>query len=80
MIRGAVCATPSEQLLQHEWAKHGTCMGTNPAAYFGRSTALYQGLRSPDMDALSRAGPTVGAFKRQFAALNRAVPVSAILF
>jgi ribonuclease T2 len=78
VIRGAVCATPSEQLLQHEWAKHGTCMGTNPAAYFGRSTALYQGLRFPDMDALSRAGPTVGAFKRQFVALNRAVPVSAI--
>lgn len=78
VIRGAVCATPSEQLLQHEWAKHGTCMGTTPAAYFGRSTALYRDLRFPDMDALSRQGPTVGEFKRTFASLNRAVPASAI--
>lgn len=50
-----LCATPSAQLLQHEWAKHGTCMaGYTPDRYFATSTALYRKLRWPDMDALSR--------------------------
>ncbi|MDB5696353.1 MAG: ribonuclease, partial [Sphingomonas bacterium] len=26
VVRANLCATPSVQLLQHEWAKHGTCM------------------------------------------------------
>jgi ribonuclease T2 len=26
VIRNGLCATPSAQLMQHEWAKHGTCM------------------------------------------------------
>lgn len=54
-IRTALCATPSPQLLQHEYAKHGTCMPDRDAnRYFARSTGLYRGLRFPDMDALSR--------------------------
>lgn len=53
-IRGALCATPSVQLIQHEWAKHGTCMGTTPPEYFATSNRLYARLRYPDMDALSR--------------------------
>lgn len=78
LIRKTMCATPSEQLIQHEWAKHGTCMKTTPEAYFRRSTALYRQIRYPDMDALSRSGGTVGDFKRAFAAANRAIPVEAI--
>jgi ribonuclease T2 len=71
-LRGALCATPSVQLLQHEYAKHGTCMGVTPAAYFARSTALYAKLRYPDMNALSRrAGLTAGQFA---AAVSRANP------
>lgn len=55
VIRRNLCATPSVQLLQHEWAKHGTCMaGYSPQRYFGRSTAMFRRLRFPDMDALSR--------------------------
>lgn len=72
VIKGAMCATPSAQLLQHEWAKHGTCMGAiEPAAYFGRSTGLYARLRYPDMAALSRR-PTLDAGKlaAAFAAAN----------
>lgn len=78
LIRKTMCATPSEQLIQHEWAKHGTCMKTTPDAYFARSTGLYAALRYPDMDALSRQPLTVGEFKRAFARANRAVPASAI--
>lgn len=71
VIRRHLCATPSAQLLQHEWAKHGTCMGGTPAAYFARSNALYGRLRYPDMDALSRRRLTAGQFA---AALARANP------
>ncbi len=71
VIRDHICATPSVQLLQHEWAKHGSCMGTTPAAYFSRSTALYRQVRYPDMRALSRRPAlTVGQFAAAFASAN----------
>lgn len=78
LIRKTMCATPSEQLIQHEWAKHGTCMQTTPDQYFQRSTGLYRAIRYPDMAALSRGDLTVGAFKQAFAAKNRAIPAEAI--
>ncbi len=72
VIRANLCATPSAQLLQHEWAKHGTCMrGLSPASYFRRSTGLYARLRYPDMDALSRRRLTAGALARSIAGANR---------
>ena len=71
LIRQHLCATPSAQLLQHEWAKHGTCMAeTDPARYFARSTRLYARLRYPDMDALSRRRLTAGAFATAMARAN----------
>ncbi|PTQ12887.1 ribonuclease T [Sphingomonas oleivorans] len=71
VIRENLCATPDVQLLQHEWAKHGTCMGNiAPPAYFGLATKLYAGMRYPDMDALSRRPLTVAGFSRAFAAAN----------
>jgi ribonuclease T2 len=71
VIRANLCATPSVQLLQHEYAKHGTCMGIAPAAYFGQATRLYGRLRYPDMNALSRRrGLTVGQFAAAFARAN----------
>jgi ribonuclease T2 len=71
LIRQHLCATPSAQLLQHEWAKHGTCMARDPASYFARSTGLYAGLHYPDSNALSRdPALTVGKFADAFAAAN----------
>jgi ribonuclease T2 len=78
VIKGMLCSTPSAQLIQHEWAKHGTCMGTTPAAYFARSSAMYAKLRYPDMDALSRRPLTVGQFAAAFAASNPGIPASAV--
>lgn len=78
VIRKHLCATPSVQLLQHEWAKHGTCMRTTPAAYFARSTGLYAKLRYPDMDALSRAAVTVGGLTAAMAKANPGLPANAI--
>lgn len=71
VIREALCSTPSAQLVQHEWAKHGTCMSPSPRAYFRRSTALYGKLRFPDMAALAhRDGVTAGEIAAAFAARN----------
>jgi ribonuclease T2 len=78
VIKGMLCSTPSAQLIQHEWAKHGTCMGTTPAAYFARSSAMYAKLRYPDMDALSRRPLTVGQFAAAFARSNPGIPASAV--
>ena len=79
VIRANLCATPSAQLLQHEWAKHGTCMpGETPQRYFARSTGLYAKLRYPDMDALSRAPLNAGALAQAFARANPGVPADAV--
>lgn len=67
-------ATPSPQLMQHEWAKHGTCMTTKPELYFDLSRTLYSQIRYPDMAALAkRTSLTVGNFANAFAAANRGI-------
>ncbi|WP_425229391.1 ribonuclease T2 family protein [Sphingomonas sp.] len=79
VIRANLCATPSAQLLQHEWAKHGTCVpGVDPAQYFARSTGLYTQLRFPDMDALSRHNATGGSLAAALAAVNPGLPAEAV--
>jgi len=78
VIRSTMCATPSEQLIQHEWAKHGTCMAMPVRQYFGESTKLYRALRFPDMAALSRRTLTVAQFRDAFAAANPGLPADAI--
>lgn len=71
VVRRNLCATPSAQLIQHEWAKHGTCMsGYDPARYFDRATALYRRVRYPDMAALSRRPLTAGGFATAMARAN----------
>jgi ribonuclease T2 len=73
-IRANLCATPSAQLLQHEYAKHGSCMPGTADDYFRRSTRLYAAIRYPDMNRLSRqSGLTVGSFATAFAAANRGI-------
>lgn len=38
---------PSRKLIQHEWSRHGTCDGSDAAAYFGRTRQAYEKLRIP---------------------------------
>lgn len=71
VVRANLCATPSAQLLQHEWAKHGTCMSARPADYFAQSRRLFDALRYPDMAALAQGRTTAG---RIAAAMARANP------
>lgn len=71
IIRKYLCMTPSVQLLQHEWAKHGTCMARNPEAYFSRARALFAKVAYPDMHALSRRQKlNAGDIATAFAAAN----------
>jgi len=56
----ALAATPSRQLLQHEWAKHGSCTGADPARYFAEEGRLFRGIAVPDMAALARRRDLTG--------------------
>ena len=79
LVHQHLCATPSAQLMQHEWAKHGTCTGDDPAAYFRRSTGLYGRLRFPDMAALARRRTvTAGQLAEAVAAANPGIGPTAI--
>jgi ribonuclease T2 len=74
VIHDNLCTTPSVQLLQHEWAKHGTCLTSQPELYFNLSRALFDGIRYPDMTALARRPTlTVGQFAEAFARANPAM-------
>ena len=78
VIRNTVCATPSPQLIQHEWAKHGTCMGITPDVYFARSTGLYRKLRFPNVRALSLNPLNAGQLAAAIAAENPGLPATAV--
>jgi ribonuclease T2 len=70
-IRAGSAATPSAQLLQHEWAKHGSCTGDDPVAFFTEEGRLFRAIRYPDMATLAhRRGLMAGAFQAAFAAAN----------
>ena len=72
LIRRNLCMTPVPWLLEHEWAKHGSCMVKTPEAYFRVSAILWRSLRWPDADRLSRQpGLTVGDLRRAFVLTNR---------
>lgn len=68
-----LCISPSVQLLQRQWAKHGTCMSPTPAAYFRAAAILFRAVRFPDMASLARAPQTAGSVRRAFAARNKGV-------
>ncbi len=71
LIRAQLCMTPVPWLLEHEWAKHGSCMSRSPERYFNTAGILWRSLSWPDADALSRQdGLTAGALRDAFAARN----------
>lgn len=71
LIRRNLCMTPVPWLLQHEWAKHGSCMTERPETYYKVSAILWQSLRWPDADYLSRKDDlTAGDLREAFLRLN----------
>lgn len=79
-IRANLCRTPSVDLVQHEWAAHGTCGWDTPEAYFEQAATLYDGLVKPDPEALAPGarGPTAGQLRDAFVAANPGLPRDAI--
>jgi ribonuclease T2 len=73
VLKRHMCMTPSAQLMQYEWAKHGTCMSPHPAAYFRSAEILFRAVRFPDMKALAAGPQTAGGVRRAFAAVNPGV-------
>lgn len=71
VLAANLCRSPSVQLLQRQWAKHGTCMSPTPAAYFRAAGILFDALRFPDMAALAARPQNAGSIARAFAAANR---------
>lgn len=70
-VRRNLCMSPSLYLLAHEWAKHGSCMARSPDAYFSMAHKLWDKLKWPDADALSRKpGLTVGDLREAVALAN----------
>jgi len=79
LLRRNLCMTPSAELLEHEWAKHGSCMARTPQSYFNTAASLWQPLRWPDADRLSRKdGLTVGDLRREIALANPQWPASGV--
>ncbi len=70
--------TPDVQLLQHEWAKHGTCMARTPEAYFGAARLLYEAIEYPDMDRLSRKPLNAAGLADAFVDINQGLPANAV--
>jgi len=48
MVQHMMNIMPGSSLIQHEWAKHGTCSGLSVQEYFGAIEKLYTGLHIPD--------------------------------
>lgn len=78
-VRRNLCTTPVPWLIEHEWAKHGSCMATTPEAYWGVAAHVFGRFRWPDADRLSlRPGLTVGALREAVALANPGLPRAAI--
>ena len=70
-LRENICLTPSARLLTHGWAKHGSCMTSDPARYYKVTRILYRALKMPDLDFLShRERLTVGDVREAWLAAN----------
>lgn len=70
-LRRNLCMMPSARLAARQWAKHGACMVRKPATYFKVTRILWDSLRIPDYDRISREdGLTAGRIRQVFADAN----------
>jgi len=72
VIDGVIDIMPSETLIQHEWAKHGTCDGSDAAGYFAKVRSAYSSIKVPGpFEApTSPRQTTLGAIRQDFLKSN----------
>ena len=72
---------PSPKMIGHEWQKHGTCSGLNPAAYFDLSARLRGQLTipAPYQRPLLPVRTSYGEFVQAFRAANPRLADNAVL-
>lgn len=73
-VRRNWCLTPSVTLLQHEWAKHGTCDWPDAAHYFADMRRVAARIALPDLDRVA----TAGAVRDAMVASNPRLPRDAV--
>jgi len=74
-----MCRMQAQRLIAHEWAKHGGCMVGRPANYLKVTRILWESVRIPDYDRISREDAlTAGRIRAAFADTNPGIPESAI--
>ncbi len=78
-VRRNMCMSPAPYLIAHEWAKHGSCMAASPDDYFRTAHLLWDRLKWPDIDVLSRKKVlTVGDLRAELLIANPALRRDAI--
>ncbi len=77
-LRRHLCMMPGAALIQHEWARHGSCGWPSASAYLDATAALWRRLRLPDVDRLNPNIVTAGPIRSAFIAANPALPRGAI--
>lgn len=66
-----MCMMPSARLIARQWAKHCSCMVKRPGTYLAVTKVLWESLRIPDYDRISREdGLTAGRIRQAFADAN----------
>lgn len=77
--RRNLCMMPSARMQATEWAKHGACMVRTPGGYFRVTGILWDSLRLPDLDWLSKEpGLTAGSLRDKWTFANPAWPREAV--
>ena len=69
-VRANLCMTPSADLLQHEWAAHGTCGWSAPEPYFAKAAELWRAINAPSLASPSGRTVTAGDVRTAFTARN----------
>jgi ribonuclease T2 len=78
-VRQHMCMMPSARLVALQWAKHGSCMAQRPETYLSVTRILWESLRIPDYDRISREdGLTAGRIRAAFADANGGWSANAI--